>query len=500
MRSISRIAIATAVACACGYAAAATTTPATTGAGVRLARESADLNSLPVNAAGLAAAGAVRWETSAIGTNQRLTLAPVGTAAFAAASAQTSSFICSAATASAVFEIATGASSSTAIVYDISSASGGSLNGASCGIPSIVFTAASMRTSGNVQITGAITSVNTGATIDSFSATTVASVGTNFTFTAASTFDGVIDVTKSRLTFASGTEQVCYTGVIAAACDRFTLSAAQPSAGARNNVNGTEGDMATASFNLTLTAAPGFQFLQEASTTEGAALNCSADSGSGQATVASSGTVTSGIVLSPASGACTTMTASFTGLANNATFSVALGRSAVNAAASTATAYASNTYTASYSINRASTTLTAANTSASIAAGSWTQNGASSMRLNYVPLSDNTSLQVLISNNSSVAGVAEFVAYSGGATCTGNLGTVAANGVTSIGGALRSALRGTPNSSTTTNCTTSFDDATGNAAVVLSTTTPADNTKIHSGFTVTGDTNPRQILINSTNQ
>jgi len=121
------------------------------------------------------------------------------------------------------------------------------------------------------------------------------------------------------------------------------------------------------------------------------------------------------------------------------------------------------------------------------------------MRLNYVPLTDNTNLQVLISNNSSVAGTVDFVAYSGGASCTGNLGAVAANGVTSIGGALRSALRGTPNSTTTTNCTTTFDDATGNAAVLLTTTTPAASTKIHSGFTVTGDTNPRQILINSTN-
>jgi len=255
------------------------------------------------------------------------------------------------------------------------------------------------------------------------------------------------------------------------------------------------------SLNVTLAADAGFQFLQEPSTTAGEPLNCSADAGSGQATaVANNWALTTPVALSPASGDCKTLTASFGTLtAATSTIKIGLGRDALNATASEATAFASNTYTAGYSFNRASATLTAANSSTTIAAGTWTQNGASGIRLNYVPLTDNTSLQVLISNNSSTSGVAEFVAYSGGATCTGNLGAVAANGVTSVGGALRSALRGTPNSSTQTNCTTAFDDATGNAAVVLSTTTPSASTKVHSGFTVTGDTNPRQILINSTN-
>lgn len=488
MRSISRIGIAMAVAGACGYAAAGTTSVTATS----IARESADINTSAVTLTNLNAANALVLGSASVGTGQRLVFSPVGTAEFAATS-WSPSFTCETGSNSIVFSLASGASSATSVVYDALTATSGLL-GASCRIPSIGFSAASMRTTGNVQLTGAISVVNTGATIDSFSATTVASVGNSFTVSATK-LNAVIDVTKSRLTFASGAD----TGseLIANGHDLLTLTFTPD--GTRTEVAG--GPINTMSLNVTLTADTGFQFLQEPSTVSGASLNCSADSGSGQASaVAGTATKSTGISLSPASGDCKTMTAAFTNLTWTTTAStvkIALGRSALDATASTSTAFASNVYTAGYSFNKG--TLTVSNSSSTIAAGSWTQNGASDLRLNYVPLSDNTSLQVLISNNSSTAGIVEFVAYSGGATCTGNLGAVAANGVTSIGGALRSALRGTPNSSTTTNCTTTFDDATGNAAVLLTTTTPSASTKVHSGFTVTGDTNPRQILINSTN-
>jgi len=472
MRSISKIVVATAISAACSYASAATVTAT---ANV-LGRESADLNATPVVNTALNAAGAVRFTTSGIGTQQRFAISPVGSAAFAGASLHTQTFVCSAGTASAVFEIATGASSSTAIVYDIFSASGGSLNGASCAIPSIVFTAASMRVGGaesaDIQITGAVYSTNNPTnTIDSFSAVTVASVANAFSFAVTTPFNAVIDTTKSRLTFTNSDGD--WTSGSDGHRDDFVLTATKAS---RSDVG--DATMTGASFNLTLTAAPGFQFLQEPSTTASSALNCSASTGSGQATAVAttSLTRTSAVALSPVSGACTTLTASFTGLTNGSVATVSLGRIAKDTASSVATAYTSTTFTAGYTINKAANTLTATNSSATLSAGSWTQNGATDMRLNYVPLTDNTSLQILISNTSSVAGEATFVAYSGAATCTGNLGAIAANSVTAIGSALRSALRGTPNSTTTTNCTTTFDDVSNSAAVLISTTTPGTST------------------------
>lgn len=452
---------------------------------VSIARESADINSSTVTFTNLGG-GQLALSSASVGTGQRLVFTPVASTTAFSVAGWTPTFTCTAGANTVVFQVAD-ASSTSSIVYDVLSVAG-TASGTSCLIPSIAFSAASLRTTGNVQISGAVTVVNTGATVESFSATTIASVGNSFTVSALSVFDAVIDVSKGRLTFASGSDTGGY--------DRLTLEFA-PTAG-RTQLPG--GLINTASLNVTLSASTGFQFLQEPSTTAGESLQCSANDGAGQASATGSqAAVTTAIALSPLSGECKSLTVAFNNLTwtGASTVSIQLGRSNVNAAASVSSPFASNTYTAAYSFNKG--TLSVANSSASISAGAWTQNGASDMRLNYVPLTDNTNLQVLISNNSSVAGTVDFVAYSGGASCTGNLGAVAANGVTSIGGALRSALRGTPNSTTTTNCTTTFDDATGNAAVLLTTTTPAASTKIHSGFTVTGDTNPRQILINSTN-
>lgn len=342
MRLISKAVVATAIAAACSYASAATVTAAANS----FSRESADLNASSVNTTALSAAGAVRFTTAGLGTGQRLAIYPVGSAAFGAASLHTQTFICSAGTASAVFELATGASSSTAIVYDIPLAGGGSLNGASCAIPSIAFTAASMRVGGatgeNVQVTGAVYSTNNPTnTIDSFTAATLASVATAYSFAVTTPFNAVIDTTKGRLTFSSNGN-----GDWASSDgqkDDFVLTMTKDAA--RTDIIALTNASGNASFNLTLTASPGFQFLQEPSTTASTALNCSASSGSGQATaVGSSGAARStAVALSPASGACNTLTASFQGIANSETVTVSLGRIARDTAASVATAYASAT-------------------------------------------------------------------------------------------------------------------------------------------------------------
>jgi hypothetical protein len=203
--------------------------------------------------------------------------------------------------------------------------------------------------------------------------------------------------------------------------------------------------------------------------------------------------------LSPTSGACGTLTSTWLDpgtFGSTPTYTVSLGRSAVNQAASVSTPYAPTTYTAAYSIEKGSATLTGA--SGTLSAGAWTQNGTTAT-MQYVPLGSTSTLQVFIANTSSISGEASFVAYNdAGATCTGSLGTVAGTSITSVGGTLRSLLLGATTVGTATgNCSTTFASA-GRAAVTVTSTTPSASTRVHSAFSV-ADTTSRAVIVNSTN-
>jgi hypothetical protein len=479
MRSISKIVVATAVAGACGYAAAATLTANPT----EFALESAIAATGTSDVFGPSVKIDYQTQVGNIAQGQRLTLS--SSRSFGSATSHTQTFTCSAAAgASVVFVIAQGTSNTNAtqIVYDVSTASTTAGGTMSCTIPSIAFLASSVASAGTITVSGVHKATVEGTTIDTFSATAVASVASAFSFATVSTLDAVIDVASNRLTFASGGENVALNG--GGFSDSFAVSVAKA-----NRV--TIGGAYPGSFALTITANPSFAFLQDPTGSTGAGT-CSANSGSGQATAGMTNGASGTIALSPTSGTCTVLTATYATTANER-YTISLGRSAVNVSSASATVFAPTTYSASYSLTNG--TLTYA--SGTLSAGSWTQNG-STINLQYVPLSSTSSLQVIITNTSSTAGTLSFTAYNGaGESCTGDLGAVRQTGTTSVGGLLRSALLGTAAAGTTTNCSTAFAN-TGFVGVTLVSSTPSANTRVHSGFSVS-DTTSRGIIVNSTN-
>jgi len=378
-------------------------------------------------------------------------------------------------------------SSSSALVYDAASRGTGDLTNASCSIPSIGFLASSFAATGDITLSGTVVNVNTGFTLDTLTSAKIASVGSTMVFTATSSLDAVIDVQSSRLTFASGAD----TALTAGYSDNFSVL--NTVAAARSTVGGAY----ASSFALTLTAGTSFAFLQDPAGAAGEG-SCTLTTGSG--TAAAGGTATSGgvtLAATPTSGACNVLLATFsTATALPAgTYSIGLGRSAVNASTASASQFAPQSYTYSYSLTSGARVLA---TGAAAAAGSWTLNG-TSITLQYVPVATDTNLQLLTSNTSSSAGTLTFVAYnSTGQTCSGDLGAVNATSVSSFGGQLRSALLGTPAAGTTTDCTTSFVGTAARAAVVLTSTTPSTGTRFHSGFSKS-DGVSRQIIVNSGN-
>lgn len=477
MRSISKIVVATAVAGACGYAAAGTLSGTKTEWSLESALNTALATSVPLSNTIKAD---YQTQIGNVAQGQRLTLTSVRS--FGSADSHTQTFTCVAAAGTSVVFVIAGTTSASQIVYDVSTAATAGGGTMSCSIPSIAFLASSVASAGAITVSGSHNVTANGTTIDTFSAYAVASVGSEYSVATVSTLDAVVDVASGRYTFASGTD-----GLLAAA-DSFSVNVTK--SGGKVTIGGSY----PGSFALTLTTPAGdFTWLQEPSTTAGVPLNCSAADGSGQATAVATGAAAGTIVLSPVSGNCTSLTATFATTANT-TYTIALGRSALNATASVATAFAPATFAASYALTNGSSVTYRSGT---LSAGSWTQNG-STINLQYVPLSSTSSLQIIITNTSSTAGTVTFTAYNGaGASCTGDLGAVRATGTTSVGGLLRSALLGTAAAGTTTNCSTAFAN-TGFVGVTLVSSTPSANTRVHSGFSVS-DTTSRGIIVNSTN-
>lgn len=492
MRSISKIVIAGAVASACGYAAAATLVPAQV---TPYSLESIQTSGAAyVGYTGQAAGGGatngngmvLNLGAPDVATGQRLTLSGAG---FGSADRHTQSFTCSADITvnrgSVTFAISSGASGANSIVYAVTASNGNTQN-ASCVIPSIGFSTASLSSAQNIDISGLVTVTAGGATIDSFTATRIASVSNEYSAAVTTALNAVIDVQSNRLTFAGTPDSTtAFNG--GGVADNFVLTLT-PTA------KTTVGGVYAGTFSVSLTASPDFAFLND-NATNGV---CTPGSGSGQATALTAGGPAGTVSVSPTSAGCNVLTAQFAVPFSNLAYTISLGRNATDAVASTASAFAPTTYTAGYSFRNVAggATLTATNSASTLAAGSWTQNGTTAV-LQYVPISATIPLQIIVANTSAIAGSLSFTAYSNGASCTGTLGSVNANSTVTVGSLLRSALLG--QAAATSNCPATFTNQEGRAAVSIVSTTPSANTRVHSGFTVTGSTDSRQIIINSTN-
>ena len=508
MRSISKVFVAAAVAASCGYLSAATVGGGTvTPLGLISAKAAPQTNSYIISgqAAGDGARAASDRRTLTIQTNSisanQAQLKFTSSNVFGSSDTHGATFTCSAggvAAASVVFNLSSGASNGTTVVYEVASRGTGDVNGATCLLPNLTFLTSSLAAGAqDVTISGTIVNVSAPTVnLDSFTNAKVASINSEFTFAVTSSLDAVIDVQSARLTFASGID-VAVTDTVGtlAYSDNFTISNTRAA-----NTRTTVGESFTGTFQVVLTAGSGsdFGYLQDGpngSTVTGAGT-CSVTTGSGRAgsradnsdAMATASTITA----SPTSGSCTTLTVNFNTIAGG-NFTIGLGRGALNVNSASATAFAPQTYTAVYRFDSGANSLVSPT---SVTAGTWTLNG-TTVQLQYVPVGS-ANLQLFVQNNSNQTGSLTFVAYNkDGASCTGNLGTVNPTASSSFGTALKSALLGTAIAGTTTSCTSAFA-VEGRAMVTLTSTSPSASTRVHSGFSV-GDTVSRSIIVNSTN-
>ncbi len=472
MRSISKVFVAAAVAGACGYAAAATiTVPVQT---QPFSRQGAQLlAATPTSYTSISPT--VTIQDGYVNLDTMRFTSPSG-AGFASADAggHTAAFTCSTGgTSSVVFTYTSASSSSSTVVYT-SATPTASTAGMSCVIPSINVRNNSLTSLGNVTLAVAGIKTTTALTFDTSAAVAVATVVDQFTVGASSTdsFNGVIDVSASRLSFSQGAS----TAGVGTLTHYDTFSITVTSANTALSV--TAGTM-----TLTLTAGTSFAFLQEPDGQTGGG-SCSATAGTGQAAATSTavaGSVSLGLTNS---GACNVMTVSFATVAAG-TYTVGLGRVGTPITTNSS-AFAPQSYTAGASLGNSAVTL--ATLASGTAAGSWGLNG-TFVNIPYVPISSAINLQVLMANRSTQTGTVTFTAWNAsGTSCTGTLGTVFPTSQASFGSSLRAALQA---------CTgTGWAGASG-AVVQLLSTTPSADTEVHSAFSAT-DGASRQVLINST--
>jgi hypothetical protein len=318
-----------------------------------------------------------------------------------------------------------------------------------------------------------------GSTFDVSAAGTILSVASEYTVGAASTLDGVIDVQGGRLSFQSGGDTTV-AGFAASAADAFAVSVA------RSTRIQPAGLSVTGSLQISLTAQTSFGFLQEPTGATGAG-SCSITAGTGQAAATAVGAAAVGSTLAFASGqnsgSCSVLVANFETI-NAGVYAIQLGRVGT-ANASNSTVFAPQTYTATSTLKQGAITHV---TDSARAAGAWTLNG-TTVNIPYLPLTT-SGVQVMIANQSSQTGTIDYTAWNAdGVSCTGSLGTIAANGNASVGTSLKAALAA---------CTTTGWAGTTRATVQLVVTTPSTSTTVHSGFSAT-DSVIRSTVINNTN-
>jgi hypothetical protein len=472
MRLISKVIVGAAVASACGYAAAATVTLQGSGqnpysrAGAA-AQAATAVSSVPVNL--ILQDGYAQFDT--------IRLSPVS-ASFATADTtgnHSAAFTCSGAAGnSVVFNLTAASSTASVLVYTAAAPVGTTTSGNSCSIASVGFRSTSLTTVGNVQIqSGSVKNVSA-VTFDTGAAATVLSVIEEFSIGVSQTLNGVVDVASGRISFSSA-DNNALVGNVTSSSDIFAVSL--------NKVAAAQLSVSSGTMVLTLTAGTSFAYLQDPDGQAGAG-SCSISAGSGTAGATATGIAGGTIVLSPNSGACSVLTATFNNVSAGL-YNIVLGRSG-SVTATNSSVFAPQSYTAAASATTGAVSL--ASLASGTAAGSWSLNG-TTINIPYVPISSAINLQLFMSNRSSQTGNVTFTAWNAsGVACTGTLGTINPTSQASFGSSLRAALQA---------CTgTGWSDASRAIVQILS-TTPSADTEVHSAFgTVDGVS--RQVLINNT--
>jgi hypothetical protein len=476
MKSISKVIVGVAVAGACGYAAAATI--GSTGV-ERYSLESIQTSAATTNVN----TGAITITLGqAYVLNDTLELSISG-ASFGSVDKVTQSFTCEAGGNSTVFSIVT-ASSGTSLLTYVANTPAGLVPGQSCTVPTVMFSAGSVTAAGDISVSSVSKKAATLASFDSASSAKIASVGSAWTVSGNTVFDGVIDVQNNRLTFASGSGPLNVLGGDATGVDSFAFSINVDDT--RVGIDGTtvaSAAVTAGTMSLTLTAGTSFGFL----------VDPVADT-AGTCSITGNGAVTAspitGTAVTTVNAACTAITVTVPTV-RSGVYAVSLGRGAANSTLTTtnSTAFAEQAYTANVALSLGATATRLASVSGTPSAGAWTING-TTVNIPYLPINSNIDLVVNIANRSTQTGAVTFTAWNAsGTSCTGSLGNVTANANMSVGGALKTALLA---------CTgTGWAGAT-RATVQLVIPTPRATTAVNSSFSAS-DGKSRSIVVNDTN-
>jgi len=477
MRSIPKFLVAAAIASACGYAAASTVSVTTPGRyGLESLANSGATDDIVVNDVKISINDSfASQDYLLISTNRTfgsLSLTPATISCSVAATAG----------ASVTFSRSPGAASNaSSIRYNYASGGSVSTDGALCtgagatGTVTLSFRGSAAATVGDITVNVRRIRNADGASLDVSTDGKVASVGAEYTVTVSSALDGQIDVQGGRLSFVTGGAET--TGsLLAGYVDKFAVSV--------NRDSRIQIVSVTGSLSVTLTAGSSFGFLADPEDTAG---SCTVASGSGQAVVVANPVIASPTVaVSPTSGTCNVLTATFNTFGDGGSYAIYLGRT--SSTASVNTAFAAQAYTAGSSAVTTAKGNTAATLASGTSAGSWTLNG-TTVNIPYLPLTT-SSVQVFVANRSTQSGAVAFTAWNASGTqCTGSLGNIGANANGSFGATLKAALQA---------CTgTGWSDA-ARATVQLTMPTPSLTTTVHTGFSAT-DSTIRTTVVNDTN-
>jgi len=458
------------VAGACGYASAATI--GSTGV------EKYSLEAIQVSAANTNVDTGTLTITlgQAYVLNDTLELSISG-ASFGSVDKVTASFTCAnGAGNSTVFSIVTASSNASTLTY-VANTPAGLVPGQQCDIPTVMFSAGSVTAAGDISVSSVSKKAATLASFDSGSAAKIASVGNAWSVSSNTVFDGVIDVQNNRLVFASAEGP---SNVLAGDEDSFAFSINVD--GTRVGVNSGALTAISGTMSLTLTAGTSFGFLTDPLTDTAGTCSIGGNGAVTATPIAGAPTIT-------VNSGCTAISVTVPTVAAGA-YSVALGRGAANNTLTTAnaTAFAEQSYTSAVALSLG-TGSRLASVSGTPNAGAWTING-TTVNIPYLPINTNIDLVVNIANRSTQTGAVTFTAWNAsGTSCTGTLGSVAANANMSVGGALKTALQA---------CTgTGWSGAT-RATVQLVIPTPRATTAVNSSFSAS-DGKSRSIVINDTN-
>jgi len=365
-------------------------------------------------------------------------------------------------------------SSATTITYFAETTPTTSSVGASCTFSSLGVLNSSLTSSAsNTQLAVAAKKAGTATPFDNdaTSGVTIASVVEQYTVTLTSAFDGEIDVSTGRLTFAAGANT---SSAVLGSGDRVAFSIA--------NESGAVAAATAGSLSVSITAPSGWAFLD----TDGngvidtAVASTGAIDGVGPASLAGDVTLSSSTVLRYTSNTL-----------NGGSHIITVGRKTT---ANAGTAFEAQTFS-STGVSVAAGSAAAAVVSA-LNPGTWTLNG-TTVQVPYMPYGSSIDQVIRVNNRSTQsAGVTVQARNAAGTLCAATTlsgVTIAANQVKDIAADVKTYVN---------NCFSAAADAP-NHRVSLSITTnlPSAQTEVYTGFNVNSTTTgpSRVTVVNSTN-